>query len=68
MKAEGTPEAPPPVAREVIRLNTDVYRAFEASMPGAVIDKAAADAGADAAFKLGVQYVLKRLRDELVTR
>jgi hypothetical protein len=67
MKAEGAPEAQPTVAT-VIRLNDDVYRKFEASMPGAVIDKSAADAGCDAAFKLGVQYVLKRLREDLVMR
>jgi len=44
----------------------DVYRKFESNLPQAVIDKAAADAGCDASYKLGVQYVLKRLRGELV--
>lgn len=51
--------------RFVTRLSPEVYRKFEKSLPGAVIDKNAQDAGCDASFKLGVQYVLMRLREEL---
>jgi hypothetical protein len=32
-----------------------------------MIDRQCSDAGCDAAFKLGIQYVLKLLRDDLVT-
>lgn len=57
-----------PASKEVTvtRLSPEVYRKFEKSLPGAVIDKSASDAGCDAAFKLGVQYVLQKLRAELV--
>lgn len=51
--------------RFVTRLSPEVYRKFEKSMPGAVIDKSVQDAGCDASFKLGVQFVLARLRNEL---
>jgi len=43
-----------------------VYLKFEESLPKAVIDKGAPDAGCDASFKLGVQYVLQKLRSDLV--
>lgn len=34
---------------------------------GPVIDRQAPDAGCDAAFKLGIQYTLQKLRSELVS-
>ena len=63
-----TSEAQPSTeVRVITRLNPDVYRKFEESLPQAVIDKSAPDAGCDASFKLGIQYVLKRLRNDLVS-
>lgn len=56
-----------PAVRVVTRLSPDVYKKFEQSLPKAVIDKSAGDAGTDAAYKLGIQYILARLRDDLVT-
>lgn len=53
--------------RVVTRLSPDIYRRFEQSLPKAVIDKNAGDAGTDAAYKLGIQYILAKLRDDLVT-
>jgi hypothetical protein len=50
----------------VTRLNQEVYRKFESSLPQAVIDKNAPDAGCDASFKLGIQYILRKLREDLV--
>jgi len=67
-EATATSQATEPEVRvkTITRLDMDVYRKFESNLPQAVIDKAAADAGCDASYKLGVQYVLKRLRGELV--
>lgn len=59
-------QAQQPEVRIIVRLSPDVYLKFEKSLPQAVIDKNAPDAGCDASFKLGVQYVLHRLRNELV--
>jgi hypothetical protein len=64
-------EGRPPCNREVkvvtiTRLNADVYRKFEESLPRAVIDKNSQDAGCDAAYKLGIQYILQKLRTDLV--
>lgn len=50
----------------ITRLNAEVYRKFEESLPKAVIDKNASDAGCDASFKLGIQYILQRMRNDLV--
>lgn len=52
--------------KTITRLSHEVYLKFEKTLPGPVIDRAAQDAGCDAAFKLGVQFVLQRLRAELV--
>ena len=49
----------------ITRLSKDVYQKFEDSLPKAVIDKGAPDAGCDASFKLGIQYVLTKLRADL---
>jgi hypothetical protein len=56
-----------PEVRVVVRLHPDVYRKFEMSFGQPIIDKHAQDAGCDAAYKLGIQHVLKRLREDLVT-
>jgi hypothetical protein len=53
--------------RVVTRLNAAVYRKFESKFGQPMIDRQCGDAGCDAAFKLGVQYVLKLLREDLVT-
>jgi hypothetical protein len=56
-----------PVVRFITRLSPEVYKVFENKIAlGPFIDKSAPDAGCDAAFKLGIQYVLKQLRAELV--
>jgi hypothetical protein len=52
--------------RTVTRLSPEVYRSFVKNIPKPVIDRTAPDSGCDASFKLGIQYVLERLRDELV--
>ncbi len=57
--------SPEATVRYVNRLSPDVYRKFEDSLQKAVIDKSTSDAGADAAYKLGIQYVLYRLRQDL---
>lgn len=55
-----------PQVRVITRLSQEVYQKFEKSLPMAVIDRAATDAGVDAAYKLGIQYILNRLRQDLV--
>jgi len=55
-----------PQVRIITRLSPEVYKKFEDSLPKAVIDRAAPDAGCDAAYKLGIQYILQRLRQDLV--
>lgn len=50
----------------ITRLSPQVYEKFEAGLPQALIDKNAPDAGCDASFKLGIQYVLRKLRTDLV--
>lgn len=55
-----------PEVMTIARLSPEVYRKFVESLPQAVIDKNATDAGCDAAYKLGIQYVLARLRDQIV--
>jgi hypothetical protein len=63
----GASALPPAVkVTTVIRLSSEVYRKFEESLPQAVIDKNSPDAGCDAAFKLGIQYILRKLRTDLV--
>jgi hypothetical protein len=63
--SHGSP-APEVQVRFVTRLSPEVYKKFINGLPGPVIANNAPDAGCDAAFKLGVQYVLAKLRDELV--
>lgn len=60
-------EAPAPQVRYVSRLTPEVYERFEKSLPAALIDRQASDAGCDASFKLGIQYVLQQLRKDLVS-
>lgn len=62
----GASASPERVQLTVTRLSHDMYLKFEESLPKAVIDKGAPDAGCDASFKLGVQYVLQKLRSDLV--
>jgi hypothetical protein len=50
----------------VTRLSPEVYDKFESNLQAPVIDRQATDAGCDAAYKLGMQFVLKKLRTELV--
>lgn len=50
----------------VSRLSPDVYRKFEERLPRAVLDKGSVDAGVDAGYRLGIQFVLDQLRRELV--
>jgi hypothetical protein len=64
--SEASAISPAPTVVTVARLSPEVYKKFESSLPKAVIDRQAGDAGCDAAFKLGVQYVLSKLRDDLV--
>jgi hypothetical protein len=51
----------------IARLSPVIYRKFEQKFGQPMIDRQCSDAGCDAAFKLGIQYVLKMLRDDLVT-
>lgn len=51
--------------RYITRLSTEVYQQFIKGLPGPQINPQA-DAATDAAFKLGIQYVLEKLRKELV--
>lgn len=55
-----------PEVRYVTRLAPEVYRKFESRFGQPVLDRQANDAGCDAAYRLGIQYVLKLLREELV--
>jgi hypothetical protein len=50
----------------VTRLTIEVYKKFESEFGTPVIDRSAQDAGCDAAYKLGIQRVLKKLREDLV--
>lgn len=59
-------QPPQPRVVTVTRLSTDVYQKFESSLPRAVIDRNALDAGCDASYKLGIQYILSKLREALV--
>lgn len=56
-----------PQVRFITRLSPEVYRKFEASLPRPFLDRNIGDSGCDAAFKLGIQYVLQALRMDLVT-
>lgn len=55
-----------PEVRIITRLSPEIYKKFEQSLPKAVIDRNAGDAGTDAAYKLGIQFILAKLRDDLV--
>lgn len=63
--SEATASHEAPAVRYVTRLNPDVYRKFEARFGQPMIDRQSNDAGCDAAFKLGIQYALKLLREDL---
>lgn len=56
----------PPTVRVITRLSPEIYKKFEQSLPKAVIDRNSGDAGTDAAYKLGIQFILAKLRDDLV--
>ena len=64
--SEASAISPAPEVRYITRLSPEVYMRFEKSLPQAVIDKNASDAGCDASFKLGIQYILQKLRADLV--
>jgi hypothetical protein len=51
----------------ISRLNPEVYKKFEESLFPPALDHKAVDAGVDAAFRLGIQYTLKKLREGFVT-
>jgi hypothetical protein len=63
---EATAPHKAPTVRYVARLSPAIYQRFEAKFGQPLIDRQCSDAGCDAAFKLGIQYALKLLRDDLV--
>jgi hypothetical protein len=66
MSETPVPHEAPPI-RYIARLSPAIYQRFEAKFGQPMIDRQCSDAGCDAAFKLGIQYALKLLRDDLVT-
>jgi hypothetical protein len=51
----------------VVRLSSQMYRALEKKVNGStILDRAATDSGVDAGYKLGIQHVLRVIREELV--
>ena len=52
---------PKPQVEVVVRLQSDVYKQLEADLPQPIVQSATTEH--QVAFNLGIQYVLKKLRD-----
>lgn len=56
--------APHVVSQVVFRMRQEEYEVFEKSMPAPIVDARSSDI--DTAYRLGVQHVLKKIRDGYV--